>query len=109
MSWDKNTINLSNLVGYIELLKELEIPFTIEARGSVKGMGLNDNDEWDEKNKCPKMKYYLLSKLSVGNLVFIEQMQRTNDCDSDDYIILLKFNKDEVPDNIPLEITESYE
>lgn len=93
MSWDKQTINLSNLNGYIELLQNLEIPYSVEELGKVQGMGLNDIDD------------YTLRKLIVKDLVFVEQMQRTTDCDSMDYITLLTFRKDQMSDNIPLEIT----
>ena len=43
MSWDKNTINNSEIDRLVDLLKDLKINYTLTLLTSVMGRGLNDN------------------------------------------------------------------
>ena len=96
MSWNKNTLNISNLGSTIEILKDLDIPFNCEIIGKVQGMGLNDSDYPDN--------YYNVRKLTYGNFVILEQMIRNGDGDFDDFITSSKFTKDKEPNDWQIEI-----
>ena len=100
MSWDKNTTISTKIDDTVEVLRENDIPYTLEILGKVEARGLNDT--------CTGTKYYSIRKLSYQNFVIMEQMIRDPDCDIDDVITSEKFKKDNVPENwrIDVEIDE---
>ena len=93
MSWNKNTISLSEIDSTMGVLKDLNVDFRCEEIGKVRGCGLNDywNYELGEK-------YYSMRRLIYDDSVILEQMIRVNDCDVDDVIISSKFDKEKEPD-----------
>jgi hypothetical protein len=101
MSWDKNTINLSNLDAVKNVLDDLKIKYTLEAKAKVRGFGLNDGMYGEED------KYYELRRLSYRGFVILEQICRTSDCDADDTITSHKFTREDEPKDWEYEITET--
>ena len=97
MSYDKNTVNTSTVDFAIEMLKDLDIPYELETIGKVQGFGLNDLDYPDD--------FYDIRRLTYGDFVILEQMNRTNDCDFDDIISSSKFRIDKEPDDWRIEVT----
>ena len=96
MSYDKNTISISEIDNTIELLKELGIEYKLTELGEVVGYGLNDEYSETDKHKIRKLEY--------KDKVILEQMVRTEDCDSDDYIRSRKFDKDKFPKKWKIEV-----
>jgi len=96
MSWDKNTLNFSTLDATIKVLKMFSKKYKLTVLGKVKGLGLNDDYTANDT--------YTLRKLTFENKIVIEQMQRTYDCDSDDIIVSIEFDKKTFPKKVPLEI-----
>ena len=92
MSWDKNTRNCSEIDKTIELLKEFGIDYQLITLGEVLGMGNNDDVGFEEPSRCHKIR-----KLKYKDKVIFEQMVRNDDCDFDDVIVSVKFDKDKVP------------
>lgn len=91
MSWNKNTIH-SYLNDLVKVLDAANAPYSLTDRGIVGDFGLNEDGP------------ITLRTLVYTNVVLMEQMQRTEDCDSDDYIVCLGFEKDSLLGEIPLEI-----
>lgn len=85
MSWDKNTINASNLDAVKSVLDELKVKYTLETKKTVMGRGIN-NDSFGGEDK-----HYELRRLSYRGFVILEQIKQTADCDADDTIISQKF------------------
>ncbi|MFA6073945.1 MAG: hypothetical protein WC758_07560 [Candidatus Woesearchaeota archaeon] len=96
MSWDKNTRNCSELDKTIELLKELKIPYKVKVLGTVIGHGNNDDYALSDKHEIRRLDY--------NDKVILEQMRRNDDCDFDDLIISLKFEKSKVPKKWKIEV-----
>lgn len=87
MSWNKNTINLSTLAAVKEVLDDLNQFYIFTVEGEVKGLGLNDSGD----------KKYQICRLEYGDYVVLEQMLRSDDCDSNNMLVSYKFKKDKVP------------
>lgn len=98
ISWNKNTLVLSDIDNTIEVLKETGTPYTLVEIGKVNGMGLNDDIQSDD------IKQYPIRRLEYKTFVVLEQLQRTPDCDSDDWLISKKFKKGEEPKKWELEV-----
>ena len=96
MSWDKNTIVVSQIDQDLRLLEKFGIPYELKELGRVMGHGLNDCGD----------KFYSIRRLEFGDEVVLEQMHRTDDCDADDTIISMVFEKGKEPKEWPLEIME---
>lgn len=92
MSWDKNTINTSSLNEVKSTLDDLGVEYKLTVRGEVPGHGNNDD------------KPISLRQLEYGKYVLVEQLNRSEDCDFDDYIVSLKFLAADLPKNFPLEV-----
>jgi hypothetical protein len=105
MSWDKNTLNLSEVDSVMNTLRDLGEPFVLHVLGEVQGNGLND-DAWEGEGEDahPVLKMYQIRKLEYKNVVLLEQMQRHPDCDVDDVILSFKFDKIEEPKEWKIEI-----
>lgn len=97
MSWNKNTRVESSVDATIEVLKKLSVPYTVTVLGTVIGMGLNDYDD----------KRYDIRRLQYRDTVLLEAMYRTEDCDSDDYLISYDFTLDTEPKAWKIEEQES--
>lgn len=91
MSWEKLTINKSEIDKTIELLKEFKIKYKLTILGEVIGYGLNDDIGIDESKK------YKIRKLEYKDKIVLEQRVKSDDCDMDDYILSFKFDKNKVP------------
>jgi hypothetical protein len=87
MSWNKNTISASKIDTTIELLKELGFKYNLTELGKVEGNGLNDIDNTN----------YPIRKLEYNQVVILEKMIRSEDCDENDIIRSFKFKKKDVP------------
>ena len=98
MSWNKNTINNSQLYTFAYTFGKVRRPINIEIIGYAEGYGLNDIYE-------DNIGLYPIRKLSFDDIVVLEQMQRTVDCDTDDTIVSIMFDADKVPSDWPIEIT----
>ena len=99
MSYNKNTVSESEINSIIEVLKELDVEYTLETIGKVKGYGLND--EYNNKEE------HEIRKLTYKDFIVLEKMIRTTDCDLNDVIISNKFKKEEAPKE--WEIEETFE
>jgi hypothetical protein len=95
MSWNKNTLNHSQVNRTIELLDELGIPYTLEAIGEVKAIGLNDMMSY--------IHTYWMRRLSYNDKVILEHILRSWDCDVDDIICSEKFDVAHEPQDWKLE------
>ena len=104
MSWEKNTINLSELDSVVAMLKKDNRPHTMTVLGEVLGLGLNDDSRYNYKIR--RLEY---TTLSGQGYVVLEQMQRTSDCDSDDHLVSMEYKKDEEPKNWQLEVRTDLE
>lgn len=95
MSYDKNTYSFSDITPLVRELMRRKENYHLGVLGNVLAVGVNDNynniDDYD------------LRILIYKGGVILEQMRRTNDCDSDDTIVSSIFNFDEVPENWFLE------
>lgn len=89
MSWNKNTINASEVDATIKVLKKIGTPYQVEELGTVQGMGLNDDYFGSGEYNCRKLTY--------GNTVLMEQMSCHSDCDMDDYFVSVEFEKGKEP------------
>ncbi len=83
MSWNKNTIDNSQINSIARILLLLEIPYTIEVLASIKGSGLNDFDLVGEDEVC---RTYELRELRCAKFVVLDSIYKTLDCDADDII-----------------------
>lgn len=92
MSWDKNTVNVSEVDATVKVLNNVKIPYNITVLGEVEGDGWADGET-----------KYKLRRLEYGNVVLLECMYRTHDCDSDDYLQSVEFPKDQEPKGWELE------
>jgi hypothetical protein len=90
MSWDKNTVNCSEIDTVIGTLDDCQIPFTLTKIGEFNGCGLNDmyNDR-----KEP----YQLRQLNYKDITILEYVEKDADCDTDDVILSQKFTRDNKP------------
>ena len=96
MSWNKNTICISNIDGIVEVLEEAGATYKMTTLGRVAGWGLNDTFE--------NRKDYPIRKLEYGDKVILERMLRSHDCDVDDVITSFKFDKKDAPQNWEIEV-----
>ena len=99
MSWNKNTVDKSFVDQAIKLLDELEIPYKVETLGEVQGMGLNDDYGRDRRP-------YEARRLEYAGFVMLERMERSADCDSDDYFISEKFKIEDEPEKWDILVEE---
>ena len=81
MSWNKNTIVSSQVDPVLEVLNDLGIGYDLTKLGEVYGRGLNDEIG----------SVYPIRRFQVGDMVYLEKMVRTCDCDVDDEIVSSKF------------------
>ena len=89
MSWDKNTIRDTKIDNTIEVLKENNIPYTVEVLGTVEARGINDDYQG--------IKEHTIRKLTYQKFVILEQMVRSDDCDVNDIIETMKVNIEDTP------------
>jgi len=89
MSWDKNTINLSNLDAVVETLVDLGVDYEVSVLREFNGCGLND----DYLDTTP----YKLRRLQYDKKVILEKAVLDSDCDTDDLITSHKFELDKEP------------
>ena len=83
MSWDKNTINMSNLDAVRCVLDDLNELYALSIISTFVGMGLNDSS-----SDSP----YELRRLRFRDKVILEYVEMDVDCDVDDCIYSEKFN-----------------
>ena len=102
MSWNKNTISMSEIDSTMGVLKDLNVDFRCEEIRKVRGYGLNDY----LMNEFGKTQYSL-RRLTYDNFVILEQIIRDSDCDIDDIIVSSKFTRDKEPDDWKIEIKEN--
>lgn len=95
MSWDKNTFMFSDITPIVRELIRKKEKYHLFNLGTVNAMGVNDTYNHIED--------YNLRILIYSGGVILEQMRRTEDCDSDDCVVSESFNFDEVPDKWALE------
>ena len=90
---------MSSLDSIKETLEAVGTDYTLEVLGKVRALGLNDDFEDKE--------FYELRKLSYKNkdktYFIVEQMQRSHDCDFDDYLMGIRF-ENAIPEDFKLEI-----
>jgi hypothetical protein len=99
MSWDKNTFVVSEIDSIIKTLVSVDVPYTVEVIGHVSGVGINDSEfdggSWTNKK-------YPIRRLMYKDMVVQEVMERSHDCDFDDYLKSYCF-EDEGWETLPLE------
>lgn len=96
MSWNKNTINHSKLDEFIEVWEKQNKCYVLYILGFVKGYGLNDDEDT----------VYAIRKAINwdDNMVVLERMERTHDCDCDDTIVSYIFPLGDCPENWEIEV-----
>lgn len=92
MSWDKNTINNSEIDTIISILKDLEITFILTPIDTFWGRGLNDNFCEDEPEQTHELR-----ELKFRNFIVLEYVEQDADCDTDDVIMSQKFTSENAP------------
>jgi len=80
MSYNKNTVNISEVEATLDVLKTNNIAHELTVIGIVDDHGINSEG----------VKHQLF-RLRYNTVVLLEQMQRTKDCDGDDMIVSYKF------------------
>lgn len=101
MSYDKNTYNFSDIVPIVRELIRNKEKYYLFTLGTVRAKGCNDDFRGIDD--------YNISILIYKGGVLLEQMRRTDDCDSDDCVVSESFNFDQIPDMWYLERTVDYE
>ncbi len=101
MSWDKNTYIISEIDTVIKLWKDLRLDYKLKTIAEVIAMGINDSFE-DRLT-------YPLRILLTSKKIFVEQMQRTYDCDSDDCVRSVALDMNDLPEKFPLEVYSDYQ
>jgi len=89
LGWDKNTIVQTAVDFTLGILKRMDIPHTITTLGHVSGQGMNDSYS-DSGN-------YSIRRLEYHGKVLLERMERSYDCDADDYLVSQEFPKGQEP------------
>ena len=84
MSYNKNTVNYSHIDTIIEVLWELHISYTVVNLGKVVARGVNDDHHG--------IATYTMRELTYKDIIVLERMNRSSDCDSDDVISSYKYN-----------------
>lgn len=92
MSWNKNTVDLSEVDAAERVLRNLKIPYHLSTLKKVQGRGLNDTDDSLDNLYDLDNQKYLIRRLQYRDIVLLEQMVRTCDCDADDVICSYTFN-----------------
>ena len=103
MSYNKNTVSLSNVDSVISLLEKDGRDFKVSVLGKVKGRGVNDSYDNIDTYDIRKLEY---KTLSGQHFVILEKMVRHPDCDADDCIISEEFLSGDVPAKWDLEETQ---
>lgn len=98
MSWNKNTIRDRTIDAVSQTLKEQNISFELSELGRVVDMGLGADEE-----EIP------IRRLVFGSTVYLERMERTADCDSNDSVVAHKFTLETEPKDWQIEIEEKLE
>ena len=94
MSYDKKTINMSQLDAIKNVLDDLSVPYSWTKLANVDGAGAND---YLPPGLKYKMMVYSLRRLVFKNTVILERITRTTDCDTDDIITSHQFNLEDEP------------
>lgn len=94
MSWNKNTVNLSDVPAILKLFDEIEYPYVLTELAEVYGNGLNDTD--GQVYQIRKIEY---TDSKGEQWVILEQFCRDCDCDMDDIIRAYKFVATNVPED----------
>ena len=94
MSWEKMTVNHSELDSVLKTLKKLKVKYSVKQLGEAVGLGINDGDG----------ETYPIRQLAFKNYVIIERMLRSCNCDLDDVIVSYEFTKSTLPKSWPLEV-----
>ena len=102
MSWDKQTINQSTIPTIAALLEQLGIQHIVYTIATVEDWG-----GWGSENDGIPLRRLRVRIPREGEtydreITYLDQMQRTYDCDSNDYVVTL-CSEDEWLDT-PLEI-----
>lgn len=90
MSWDKNTVNCSEIDSIVRVLQDLKIDHTLFLLGAFEGRGLNDNEEDNE---------HILRQLNYQGFTILEYVEKDADCDTDDVILSWKFEHSKLPED----------
>lgn len=96
MSWDKNTVRTSALDASLGVLKDLGADYDLTLLADVRGRGLNDGE----------FQTYDIRRLEYKDVVILEHMVRTCDCDVDDVIESFRYTKGAEPENWMPEVNE---
>jgi hypothetical protein len=102
MSWNKNTVVMSSVDAVVKTLNDVGVEYNLELLGEVSGCGLND-DYGFGRDKYP------IRKLTYGDKVLMEQMNRSSDCDCDDFLVSREFKRGDEPIVWPLEMCQDEE
>lgn len=95
MSWEKMTVNHSELEAVKRTLDKLKVKYKLTTLGTVTGYGINDYYG----------RQYAIRKLTFKNTIVLERMLRALDCDLDDIIVSYEFKKGKEPKKWKIEIT----
>jgi hypothetical protein len=100
MSWDKQTIVLSEIDALVRVFDEIGYPYRLESRGTVEGQGRND-DNWSDiagveakgLYKLRRLRYSvdIDSSLPMRDFIIQERMIQTDDCDTDDTLVSVRY------------------
>jgi hypothetical protein len=102
MSYNKNTIRVTEVDATLKVLCKANITYTLEVLGSVVGLGMNDDTYDREGNEISGN--YECRKLTYGDTVLMERMDCSSDCDSNDYFNSYEYKKGEEPETWELSV-----
>ena len=103
MSYNKNTINFSQIDALLIVLDDLKQPYSLFILGEVGAYGMND----DDRQSYPIRKLVCFESTGIKRTI-VEQMRRSDDCDANDYIMSECFLGETYPgdENWQLETTD---
>jgi len=104
MGWDKSTIIRSDINTRIEFLKELGVEYKLTELGRVIGRGYNDGGSFF--GDTSEDTHYPIRRLEYKDVVILEKMRRTFDCDEDDILESHKFEKGKEPKDWKIVVNE---
>lgn len=100
MSYNKYTLRDAVIDHLILDLKDMGIPYKITVMAELKGRGVNDIS-----GKCHAIRRLEFRGANGKKIIYLERMERADDCDVNDIVTTHRFNEDEEPEKWVKEIT----
>ena len=111
MSWNKNTVIVSEVDATVRIMDSMGMKYQLHKLGEVANMGLEVQYDPDVLHNVPIRAIEFVDVQGVKHLLIV-QMQRTLDCDSDDFVVSFHLIGEAATIDLttwPLEISEEYD